>query len=221
MALPTARCTMVLKKIADTVIDPDPEEVERLVKEALEGGHRPKDIIEKGLIAGMDVVGKAFKENEVFIPEVLMSARAMHAGLGILKPLLTEADERAKGVMVIATVKGDVHDIGKNLVAMMFEGAGFKVVDLGVDVPKEKVIQAAKENDADLVGLSTLLTTGLEAMRETVEAIDGAGLRGKLKVMVGGAAVTQQEAERMGVDGFAENANLAVEKGKELLDVDR
>lgn len=208
---------MVLKKISEAIIEPDPELVESLVKEALAKGLRPKDIIDNGLIAGMDVVGARFKKDEVFIPEVLMSARAMHAGLEILKPLLTEADEKAKGVLVIATVKGDVHDIGKNLVAMMFEGAGFKVVDLGVDIPKEKVVEAAKANSAQLVGLSTLLTTGLESMRETIQAVHGAGL--KVKVLIGGAAVTQSEASSMGADGYAENANLAVDKGKELLHI--
>jgi 5-methyltetrahydrofolate--homocysteine methyltransferase len=208
---------MVLKKISEAIIEPDPELVESLVKEALAKGLKPKDIIDNGLIAGMDVVGARFKKDEVFIPEVLMSARAMHAGLEILKPLLTEADEKAKGVLVIATVKGDVHDIGKNLVAMMFEGAGFKVVDLGVDVPKEKIVEAAKANSAQLVGLSTLLTTGLESMKETIKAVRGAGFKGK--VIVGGAAVTEHEASAMGADGFAENANLAVDKGKELLHV--
>jgi len=210
---------MVLEKISKAVIDPDPETVEALVKEALEAGLRPKMIIDNGLIKGMDVVGRLFKEDEVFIPEVLMSARAMHAGLEILKPLLTEGEVRAKGIFVIATVKGDVHDIGKNLVAMMFEGAGFKVVDLGVDVPKEKVVEAIKENNADLVGLSTLLTTGLEAMKDTIDAIDRAGLRDGIKIIIGGAAVTQGMADDMKAHGFAENANLAVDKGKELLDV--
>jgi 5-methyltetrahydrofolate--homocysteine methyltransferase len=209
---------MVLDRISKAVIEPDPEIVEALVREALDAGHRPKDIIDNGLIRGMDVVGRMFKENEVFIPEVLMSARAMHVGLAILRPLLTEAEESARGTFVIATVKGDVHDIGKNLVAMMFEGAGFKVVDLGVDVPKEKVIDAIKENDADLVGLSTLLTTGLESMRETIGAILGAGLGDRVRIIVGGAAVTQPEADRMGANGYAENANLAVDKGRELLD---
>ena len=208
---------MVLKKISNAIIDPDPELVEGLVKEALAAGLKPKDIIDKGLIAGMDIVGAKFKADEVFIPEVLMSARAMHAGLEILKPLLTEADAKAKGVMVIATVKGDVHDIGKNLVAMMFEGAGFKVIDLGVDIPKEKIVEAAKTNAAHLVGLSTLLTTGLESMKDTIEAIRAAGLKGK--ILVGGAAVTAHEAQHMGADGYAENANLAVDKGKELLQV--
>jgi 5-methyltetrahydrofolate--homocysteine methyltransferase len=208
---------MVLDKISNAVIDPDPEEVERLVNKALEAGLRPGEIINKGLIKGMDVVGKMFKENEVFIPEVLMSARAMHAGLDILKPMLTDAEERAKGIFVIATVKGDVHDIGKNLVAMMFEGAGFKVLDLGVDVHPDKVVSAAKENDADLVGLSTLLTTGLDSMKDTIEALAKAGVKDKAKIIVGGAAVTPKEAEAMGADGYAENANLAVDKGKELL----
>jgi 5-methyltetrahydrofolate--homocysteine methyltransferase len=211
---------MVMKKIADTIIDPDPEEVERLVKEALASGKRPKDIIDNGLIAGMNVVGQRFKENEVFIPEVLMSARAMHAGLEILKPLLTDADAEAKGIFVIATVKGDVHDIGKNLVAMMFEGAGFKVVDLGVDVPKERVVEAVKENNANLVGLSTLLTTGLDAMKETIDALDSSGVRDQVRILVGGAAVTPSGAEKMGADGYAENANLAVDKGKDLLGVE-
>ncbi len=208
---------MVLKKISDAIIEPDPELVETLVREALKMGLKPKDIIDKGLITGMDVVGVKFKADEVFIPEVLMSARAMHAGLEILKPLLTEADAKAKGVLVIATVKGDVHDIGKNLVAMMFEGAGFKVVDLGVDIPKEKIVEAAKANGANLVGLSTLLTTGLEAMKETISAVRSAGI--KSKIIVGGAAVTSHEATSMGADGFAENANLAVDKGKELLHI--
>jgi 5-methyltetrahydrofolate--homocysteine methyltransferase len=208
---------MVLKKISDAIIEPDPELVESLVREALAKGLKPKDIIDKGLIAGMDVVGVKFKADEVFIPEVLMSARAMHAGLEILKPLLTEADAKAKGVLVIATVKGDVHDIGKNLVAMMFEGAGFKVVDLGVDIPKEKIVEAAKANGANLVGLSTLLTTGLDAMKETISAVRSAGI--KSKIIVGGAAVTSHEATSMGADGFAENANLAVDKGKELLHI--
>ena len=208
---------MVLKKISDAIIEPDPELVESLVKEALAKGLKPKDIIDKGLIAGMDVVGVKFKADEVFIPEVLMSARAMHAGLEILKPLLTEADAKAKGVLVIATVKGDVHDIGKNLVAMMFEGAGFKVVDLGVDIPKEKIVEAAKAHGANLVGLSTLLTTGLDAMRDTIHALRSAGI--KSKILVGGAAVTTHEATSMGADGFAENANLAVDKGKELLHI--
>jgi corrinoid protein of di/trimethylamine methyltransferase len=211
---------MVLEKISKAVIDPDPELVEALVKEALGSGLRPKQIIDDGLIKGMDVVGRLFKEDEVFIPEVLMSARAMHAGLEILKPLLTEGEDSAKGIFVIATVKGDVHDIGKNLVAMMFEGAGFKVVDLGVDVPKEKVVEAIKENHADLVGLSTLLTTGLEAMKDTIDAIEGAGLRDNVKIIVGGAAVTQSKANGMKAHGFAENANLAVDKGKELLDIE-
>jgi 5-methyltetrahydrofolate--homocysteine methyltransferase len=208
---------MVLKKISDAIIEPDPELVETLVKEALAKGLKPKEIIDKGLIAGMDVVGVKFKADEVFIPEVLMSARAMHAGLEILKPLLTEADATAKGILVIATVKGDVHDIGKNLVAMMFEGAGFKVVDLGVDIPSEKIVEAARANGANLVGLSTLLTTGLDAMKETVHAVRAAGL--KSKIIVGGAAVTSHEATSMGADGFAENANLAVDKGKELLHI--
>jgi 5-methyltetrahydrofolate--homocysteine methyltransferase len=208
---------MVLKKISDAIIEPDPELVEALVREALAKGLKPKDIIDKGLIAGMDVVGVKFKADEVFIPEVLMSARAMHAGLEILKPLLTEADAKAKGILVIATVKGDVHDIGKNLVAMMFEGAGFKVVDLGVDISKEKIVEAAKTNGAQLVGLSTLLTTGLDAMKETIAAVRAAGI--KSKIIVGGAAVTSHEATSMGADGFAENANLAVDKGKELLHI--
>lgn len=209
-----------MKRLAEAIMDPDPEAVKGLVQEALDSGLRPKDIIDNGLIAGMNVVGQRFKENEVFIPEVLMSARAMHAGLEILKPMLTDADAEAKGIFVIATVKGDVHDIGKNLVAMMFEGAGFKVVDLGVDVAKEKVVDAVKESKADLVGLSTLLTTGLESMKDTIDALGAGGVRGQVKVLVGGAAVTPSEAKRMGADGYAENANLAVDKGRELLGVE-
>ncbi|RLG39393.1 MAG: cobalamin-binding protein [Thermoproteota archaeon] len=203
------------ERLAEAVIDPDAEAVETLVRELLEEGHRPRDIIERGLIAGMDVVGERFRKNEMFIPEVMMSARAMHAGLDVLRPLLTESDAGYRGVFVICTVKGDVHDIGKNLVAMMFEGAGFKVIDLGTDVPPEKVVEAVREHGADLVGLSTLLTTTLDNMKETVEVLRKSGL--EVKVMVGGAAVTQEFAEEIGA-GYAENANEAVALGRTLME---
>jgi 5-methyltetrahydrofolate--homocysteine methyltransferase len=208
---------MVLKKLAQAIIDMDIDAAARLTKEALDAGNAPQKIIDEALIGGMKVVGERFRENEMFIPEVLMAARAMHAGLDILKPLLIEGQHEPAGVLVIATVKGDVHDIGKNLVAMMFEGAGFKVIDLGTDVAPDAIVKAVKEQDPDLVGLSTLLTTTLPSVETTIKALSSAGVRGNVKVMIGGAAVTKEFAHKVGADGYAENANNAVELGLSLI----
>lgn len=184
----------------------------RLAEEALAEGAPPKDILEKGLIAGMSVIGARFKRNEIYVPEVLVAARAMNKTMAVLEPAMAEAGVKPLGAVVVGTVQGDMHDIGKNLVAMMFKGAGFGVVDLGVDVPAEKFIDSAAETDACIVGLSALLTTTMPAMGETVKALRDAGCRAK--IMIGGAPVTQAFAEEIGADAYAADAATAVEVGK-------
>ena len=164
----------LLKEISEALIQGNANKVKDLTQKGLDEGLRPGQIIQEGLISGMMIIGERFKKNEVYVPEVLIAARAMHAGLDIVKPLLTEGEVTELGTVIIGTVKGDLHDIGKNLVAMMLEGAGFKVIDLGVDVSPEKFVEAAKENNADLVGMSALLTTTMVNMKETVEAFEKA-----------------------------------------------
>jgi 5-methyltetrahydrofolate--homocysteine methyltransferase len=208
---------MLLGDIAQAVIEGDGERVAELVRRALSEGLAASGIINDGLIAGMNIVGERFKEGEFFIPEVMMSARAMHGGLALVKPLLTRKEESSKGTIIICTVTGDVHDIGKNLVSMMLEGAGFRVLDLGTDVASEKLVQAVREHSPQMVALSTLLTTTLHRIPEAVKALEAAGLRGGVKVMVGGAPVTQAFAEKAGADGYAPDAALAVDKARKLL----
>jgi methylmalonyl-CoA mutase cobalamin-binding domain/chain len=167
----------------------------------------------------MDVVGKRFKANEMFIPEVLRCAKCMHGSMAILRPLLVETGVRTAGTLVLGTVKGDLHDIGKNLVGMMFEGAGFEVVDLGIDKEPQAFVDAIKAHSASLLGLSALLTTTMPKMGETINAIKEAGIRDQVKIMVGGAPVTAEFAHEIGADAYASNAASAVDKGKELLDL--
>ena len=207
----------LLGKMAESLIAGKVDEVTELTKEALDGGSSPQDILEQGLLAGMEVVGKRFKANEMFIPEVLRCAKCMHGAMEILRPLLVEAGVKTAGTFVIGTVKGDLHDIGKNLVGMMFEGAGFKVVDLGIDLEPQEFIDALKEHKATLLGMSALLTTTMPKMGETVNAIKEAGIRDQVKIMVGGAPVTAEFAKDIGADAYASNAASAVDKGKELL----
>ena len=207
----------VLEELAQSVIDGDGELVAALVRRALSEGLAPSKIINEGLIAGMNTVGERFRNGEFFIPEVMMSARSMHGGLAIVKPLLSKSDEKGKGTIVICTVKGDVHDIGKNLVAMMLEGGGFKVVDLGTDVAPEKVAAAVKEHSPQILAMSTLLTTTLNRIPETIKALEAAGVRDTVKVMVGGAPVTQAFADRSGADGYAPDAAQAVGLARKLL----
>jgi corrinoid protein of di/trimethylamine methyltransferase len=185
----------------------------------VDGGLSPQDILEQGLLAGMDVVGQRFKANEMFIPEVLRCAKCMHGAMEILRPLLVESGVRTAGTLVIGTVKGDLHDIGKNLVGMMFEGAGFKVVDLGIDQDPQAFVEALKEHQAELFGMSALLTTTMPKMGETINAIKEAGIRDQVKIMIGGAPVTAEYAKEIGADAYASNAASAVDKGKELLDL--
>ncbi len=209
----------LLGKMAESLIAGKVDEVVNFTKEAVDAGSVPQDILEQGLLAGMDVVGKRFKANEMFIPEVLRCAKCMHGAMEILRPLLSETGAKMAGTLVIGTVKGDLHDIGKNLVGMMFEGAGFQVVDIGIDKSPQEFVDALKEHNASLFGMSALLTTTMPMMEETVKAIKEAGLRDQVKIMVGGAPVTSEFAKEIGADAYASNAASAVDKGKELLDL--
>jgi len=205
-----------LQGIADALIKGQAPAVKELVQEAIDEGVAPGDILEQGLIAGMNVIGVRFKKNEVYVPEVLIAARAMHAGMDILKPLLAESGVQPKGVFAIGTVKGDLHDIGKNLVMMMMEGAGYRIIDLGVDVTPEKFVEAVREG-ADIIGLSALLTTTMPSMKLSIDALTAAGVRDSVKIMVGGAPLTQQYADEIGADGYAPDAASAVDIAKELI----
>ncbi|MBC7223706.1 MAG: corrinoid protein [Anaerolineae bacterium] len=209
----------LLERLAKEIYEGNAEAVAALTQEALDAGLSPEEILNQGMIAGMDAVGRDFRDGILFVPEVLIAARAMHAGMDILRPLLTEAESHSKGTVVLGTVRGDLHDIGKNLVGMMMEGAGFQVVDLGTDVPPEKFVGAAKEHGAKIVGMSALLTTTMTEMPNVIAALEEAGLRDAVKVMVGGAPVTERFAEEIGADGYAPNASAAVEKARELLGV--
>jgi 5-methyltetrahydrofolate--homocysteine methyltransferase len=205
--------------MARALILGDRDTVGRKTREGLDAGMDPKELIFRGLIPGMDVVGEKFRRNEYYVPQVLLSARAMYAGLDLLKPLITAAGagREALGVVVIGTAQGDLHDIGKNLVAMMLEGAGFTVVNLGRDVAPEKFVAAVQEHHADIVGISALMTTTMPGMKRTIDALAKAGLRERVKVMIGGAPVTQAYADEIGADGYARDSTLAVARAKELV----
>lgn len=190
--------------------------VKELVQQAIDEGIPAKDILEKGLLAGMSVIGEQFKNNEVFVPEVLVAARAMNMGAALLKPLLNEAGVKASGKACIGTVKGDLHDIGKNLMKMMMEGKGLEVVDLGVDVPPEKFIAAAKDEGCQLICCSALLTTTMGVMQDVVKAVADEGLTGKVKVMVGGAPVTESFCQQIGADKYTPDAASAADAAVEL-----
>ena len=206
-----------LQALAEAVINGQKEEAERLTQEAIDEGVRPGAIINDGLIAGMSVVGEKFKNNEFYVPEVLIAARAMQSAMAKVKPLLTEGEVEAKGRVAIGTVKGDLHDIGKNLVAMMLEGGGFEIIDLEVDVAPEQFVAAVSEQGANVVALSALLTTTMPSMKDTIDALTEAGLRDRCKVVIGGAPVTQSYADEIGADGYAPDAASAVDRVNELL----
>jgi 5-methyltetrahydrofolate--homocysteine methyltransferase len=206
-----------LQALARAILEGKRNEAVVLTQKLVDAGVTPKQILDEGLIAGMSVAGEKFKNGEYFVPEILVAARAMKASMEILRPLLVATDVQPIGTMVIGTVHGDLHDIGKNLVAMMMEGAGLKVVDLGVDVPAEKFIEAAKEHNAQIVGMSALLTTTMTYIPEVIKAFDEAGLRPKVKLIVGGAPVTQEWANQIGADAYAPDAATAVDRCKELL----
>jgi corrinoid protein of di/trimethylamine methyltransferase len=192
------------------------KEVKELVQAALDEGVSAKIILEDGLMSGMGIIGEKFKNNEVFVPEVLIAARAMNAGTFLLKPFLVDAGVKSKGTVVIGTVKGDLHDIGKNLVAMMLEGKGMTVVDLGTDVTPQKFVQAAIDNNADIIACSALLTTTMTAMQEVVKEAVSAGIRDKVKIMVGGAPVTQSYCENIGADFYTADAASAADAAVQL-----
>ncbi len=197
------------KGIAEALIEGNAGKVKDLVQGAADEGEGPQKILDEGLIAGMEVVGVRFKNCEIYVPEVLVSARAMHAGMDILEPLLAASGAKARGVFIVGTVKGDLHDIGKNLVAMMLTGTGWKVVDLGVDVDAEKFVQTALDVDADVIGLSALLTTTMVNMKSVIELAKNKDC--KAKIVVGGAPLTQSYADEIGADGYAPDAATASE----------
>ncbi|HOA98623.1 corrinoid protein [Candidatus Sordicultor fermentans] len=209
----------ILDQIAKELFAGNAKAVAELTQKALSEGFSPQEILNEGMIKGMNEVGVKFKANEIYVPEVLIAARAMKAGMEILKPKLAETGVEPVGKMIIGTVKGDLHDIGKNLVAMMMEGAGFEVIDLGIDVPAEKFIQAIEEYQPQLVGMSALLTTTMIQIRENIKAFQEASIRDQVKVMIGGAPVTQKFADEVGADGYAPDAASAVDKAKELLGI--
>jgi 5-methyltetrahydrofolate--homocysteine methyltransferase len=204
----------ILEQIAEQLIKGKANEVKELVQKALDDGVSPSDVLNKGLIAGMSVVGVRFKANEIYVPEVLIAARAMKAGSEILKPLLAEGGVEAIGKVVLGTVKGDLHDIGKNLVGMMLEGAGFEVLDQGVDVNVDGFIAAAKDNKAEIIAASALLTTTMTGMKDLVDAVKASDLSGQVKVMIGGAPVTQAYCDEIGADGYAPDAASAADLAK-------
>ncbi len=206
----------ILKQIAEKLYDGEDDAVAELTQRALDEGLTPAEVLNGGLLAGMDRVGVDFRDGELFVPEVLIAARAMHAGMAILRPLLTESDVPSAGKVVIGTVEGDLHDIGKNLVGMMLEGGGFEIVDLGTDVPPDRFIEAIKMEHPNLVGMSALLTTTMPSMKRTIDALMEAGLRDTVRVMVGGAPVTQTFADEIGADGYAPDAASAVELARSL-----
>lgn len=206
-----------LEKLATAILEGDSHTTVELVQAALDDDMPAKSILDDGMIVGMNEVGDRFRRGDMFVPEVLMSADAMSAGLKLLRPELAKSNVKMIGKVVLGTVKGDLHDIGKNLVGMMCEGAGFEVINLGFDVPPEKFIEAIKEYQPQLVGMSALLTTTMRSMGQTIKSIEEAGLRDQVKIMVGGAPVDQDFADRIGADGYGSNAVAASDLAKQLV----
>ncbi len=207
-----------IEELATAVTKGKAKLVPNLVKDCLAEGMDPVEILNKGMIGAMDIVGEKFKNNEIFVPEMLVAARAMKKGVEVLKPAMAGEDSTSLGKYVIGTVAGDLHDIGKNLVAMMIESSGFEVIDLGVDVPKEKFVEAVKNDpEVKVVGLSALLTTTMPAMKDTVEALIEAGCKSQVKIMVGGAPITQEFADEIGADCYTTDAASAAQAAKTLV----
>jgi 5-methyltetrahydrofolate--homocysteine methyltransferase len=207
-----------LEKRAESVRMGEVSQIKGLIRDALDHGEYVKRLLEEGLFAGMEVVGKLFKEEEIYVPEVLMAAKTMQAGMELLEPLLLGAGERKSlGKVVLGTVKGDVHNLGKYLVGVMLKGVGFEVIDIGENISAEKFVSTAKAEGAKLIGMSALLTTTIPYMKTVIEAVEEAGLKGKVKILIGGACVTQKFADEIGADGYGENASFAVEKAKALV----
>jgi len=206
----------LLEQISASLQDGDDARVAELTQQAIDAGIAADDILANGLIAGMDVVGDHFRAHDIFLPDVLLAARAMHAGMALLEPLFLEGDVPSRGKVVIGTVQGDIHDIGKNLVGIMLEGAGFEVIDLGKDVAPEAFVDAAVEADVQIIGMSTLLTTTVPAMLRVVEILEERGLNGSIRTIAGGAPVTPELVHKIGADAYGYDAANAVEIVKEL-----
>jgi len=205
-----------LSALSESIINGKAKDAKELTQKAIDGKVPVGEILNNGLVKGMSVVGEKFKNNEFYVPEVLIAARAMHSAMDILKPLLASSGVEPVGTVAIGTVKGDLHDIGKNLVVMMLEGAGFEVMDLGIDVAPEKFVQAVKDG-AQVIAMSALLTTTMTAMKTTIEALEEAGVKDKVKTLIGGAPVTQNYADEIGADGYARDAASGADMAKELL----
>jgi len=205
------------QELADAIISGDNVSSKEITQKLVDGGASAIDILNEGLVPGMDVVGVKFKANEMYIPEVLIAARAMHAAMDIIKPMLSESGAVMKGTVVIGTVQGDLHDIGKNLVGMMLEGGGFSVIDVGVDVPSEKFIEEVKKSNAKVVGLSALLTTTMPMMKDVISALKADAATKDVKVIVGGAPLTQEYADSIGASGYAPDASSAVDLAKKMI----
>jgi len=209
--------TDILETIREMVVGGKFKDIEEEVQRAVDSGTDLNRIINDALISAMDIVGKRFADGDIYVPEMLVSAKTMKQGLDIIKPLLTAGEAEHRGTIVMGTVKGDLHDIGKNLVIMMMEGAGFRIVDMGVDVKIEDLIDTVKKEEADVLGLSALLTTTMPEMQKVIEALEEAGLRNQLKVIVGGAPIDQGFADKIGADGFGADAVEAVQLAREMI----
>ncbi len=207
----------IIENIIERIKAGDADAVHKLTEEALAADISPADILKSGLVAGMDIIGGLFKNNQIFIPEVLVSARAMKAGMGIVRPLLAETNVKPVGKVIMGTVQGDLHDIGKNIVSMLLEGAGFEIIDLGADVAKEKFLETVEREEANILGMSALLTTTMVHMKEIIQMLESTNLRHKTKVMIGGAPVTQAFADEISADGYAPDAGSASKLAKSLV----
>ena len=207
----------IFEELTQSVIEGDVDKVQELTKQAIDNGNDPKIIISQGLIAGMNVVGVRFKAEDMFVPEVLMCARAMKSGMELVKPLITDKDMPSAGKVLMGTVKGDLHDIGKNLVSMMLESVGFTVINLGTDISSTDFIKAIKEHKPDILGLSALLTTTMLAMKDIIDQLKEEGMRDKIKVIIGGAPISEEFSDEIGADGFAPDAGSATELCQRLL----
>lgn len=203
--------------LADSIIAGDNVKSKEITQKLVDSGVSSSEILNEGLVPGMEVVGRKFKANEMYIPEVLIAARAMHAAMDIIKPMLSASGAKMKGTVIIGTVQGDLHDIGKNLVGMMLEGGGFSVIDVGVDIPAEKFVEEAKKSNAKLIGLSALLTTTMPVMKDVIAALKADSATADVNVMVGGAPLTQEYADSIGAKGYAPDASSAVDLASKLL----
>ncbi|MDP6720293.1 MAG: corrinoid protein [Pirellulaceae bacterium] len=208
---------MELQPLYQAILNGDQKEAVAITQAAIEAGIDPEDIVHEYMISAMDEVGRRFENNEFFVPELLIAARAMKSSLELLRPLLVESGAKSAGRVAVGTVKGDLHDIGKNLVAAMLEGAGFEVIDLGVDVSAEQFVEAVTDQQAEVICLSALLTTTMAYMRATIDALAEAGVRDQVKVLIGGAPITQKFADDIGADGYGDNASAAVAQARQLI----